>query len=152
MVLDEGIGLDPIPEPIPEPINTQLITKKEKVRSIIDRDERTILGEERRLIGQEKQFLKQTKRQSLTLNRQFNLAASFGLGGVQFEAKRIAESKRRARRITNPKFLRAKGEIVKSKKNIKERRAGIDFINENTIVQDFGIDLSRFRVDTLFNF
>lgn len=144
MVLDEGLGLDPI--------NSELIAKKAFVRSIIDRDERTILGEEGRLISQEKQFFKQTKRQPLTLNRQFNLAGRFGSGGVQLGARGIAESKRRARRMTNPKFLRAKGEISKSKKRIKERRESVSSITLETIVPNFGIDLSKFRVDTGFNF
>ncbi len=131
-------------------IDQELIEKKALSSSIIDRDERTILAEERRLASQEKQFFKQTSRDPLTLNRQFSLAGSFGLGGVQLGAKRLFEVKKRGRRIVNPKFLKAKKEISKSKQKIKQRREGISSISSETIIDDFGIDLSKFMVDTSF--
>ena len=131
-------------------IDQELIEKKALSSSIIDRDERTILAEERRLASQEKQFFKQTSRDPLTLNRQFSLAGSFGLGGVQLGAKRLFEVKKRGRRIVNPRFSKAKKEITKSKQKIKQRREAVSSISSETIVDDFGIDLSKFMVDTSF--
>ncbi len=131
-------------------IDQELIEKKALSSSIIDRDERTILAEERRLASQEKQFFKQTSRDPLTLNRQFSLGRSFGLGGVQLGAKRLFEVKKRGRRIVNPRFSKAKKEITKSKQKIKQRREAVSSISSETIVDDFGIDLSKFMVDTSF--
>ncbi len=144
MVLDDGLGIDSI--------DSALIEKKAFAVSIIDRDERTILGEEGRLSRQQKQFFKQTQREPLTINRQMNLAGRFGSSGVKAGAKSIFRSKKRARRITTPKFSRANKEIASSKKRIRERREAISSITKDTIVSDFGIDLSKFRVDTGFNF
>ncbi len=144
MVLDEGIELDPISQ--------ELILKKAGVSSIIDRDEKTILNEERSLSNQERQFLKQTTREPLTLRRQSILAGTFGVGGVQFGAKGITQSKRKARRIVTPRFLKAKREIAKSKKMIEERKSRISLLTLDTPIQDFGIDLSKFKVDTRFIF
>ncbi len=140
MTLNGGGGLDPI--------DSTLIAKKAFAISIIDRDERSILGEEKRLSSQQNQFFKQTQREPLTINRQINLSGRFGSGGVQLGAKGILQSKKRARRIVTPKFSRAKKEIAASKKRIIERRAGISSITKDTIINDFGIDLSKFRVDT----
>lgn len=131
-------------------LDEELIQKKALASSIIDRDERTILGEERRISSQQKQFSKQTRRDPLTLNRQFSLARSFGLGGVQFGAKRLFEVKKKGRRIVKPRFLKAKKEISKSKQRIKQRREAIDFMTTETVIEDFGIDLSKFRVNTSF--
>jgi len=146
MVLNE----DQLSEEIPDFEIQKTIQKKTIASSIIDRDERTILAEERRLASQEKQFFKQTRRDPLTLNRQFSLAGSFGLGGVQFGAKRLFEAKKKGRRTVAPRFLKAKKEISKSKQRIKQRREGVSSITSDTIIEDFGIDLSKFNVNTSF--
>ena len=146
MVLED----DPLSSEISDFEIQKTIENKTLSSSIIDRDERTILGEERRLASQEKKFIRQTSRDPLTLNRQFSLAGSFGLGGVQFGAKRLFEVKKRGRRIVKPRFSKAKKEITKSKQKIKQRREAISSITSNTIIDDFGIDLSKFMVDTSF--
>jgi len=134
-----------------------LIAKKEKVSSFLNQQEGIILNQKRILNRKERTFFKQTSREPLTLLRQDFLSKSFGLGGVQLRAKRIATTKRKGRRIVQPRFSKARKEVSKVKESIRERRGRINLITLDTNLMDFGIggpgiDLSKFSVDTRFFF